>query len=99
LQKNQQLNSQIYKQVSNPRLAQTPFRSPQLTLLDVGPDEWRLYWRASSYQPRRRIHHIEGVVQLPLFDQQTVALAVGAEEDRVAKPEKPRLSLMWQKRN
>jgi len=31
------------KQVSNPRLAKTPFRLPQLTLIDVGPDEWRLY--------------------------------------------------------
>ena len=85
------------KQVGNPHLAKTPFRSPQLTLLDVGPDEWRLYWRAPSYQPRRRQSRVEGVVQLPLFDQQTVVLAVGAEKDRVAKPAQPHLSLIWEK--
>src|SRR5260370_19551174 len=65
------------KQVSNPRLAQTPFRSPQLTLLDVGPDEWRLYWRAPSYQPRRGIPRIRGLAQFPLFFQKTVAPARG----------------------
>jgi len=85
------------KQVSSPHLATTPFRSPQLTLLDVGPDEWRLYWRAPSYQHRRRIHHVEGIVQLPLFDPPTVALAAGAEKEHVVEPEQPHLSLMWEK--
>jgi len=87
------------KQISNPHVAKTPFRSPQLTLLDVGPGEWRLYWRTPSYQPRRRIHLVEGVVQLPLFEQHTVALAVGAEDDHVAKPEQARLSLIREKRD
>ena len=77
------------KQVSNPRLAKTPFRSPQLTLLDVGPDEWRLYWRVPSYQPRRRIRRIEGSVQLPLFDHETLALAVGETNASGAKRERP----------
>ena len=86
------------KQINKPHLATTPFRSPQLTLLDVGPNEWRLYWRAPSYQHKRRIHQIEGIVQLPLFEHQTVALAVGAENERVTKPELPRL-LMWEKRD
>lgn len=87
------------KQVSNPRLAQTPFRSPQLTLLDVGPDEWCLYWRAPSYQPRRGIRRIGGLVQLPLFDQETVALAVGSHETSSQIRERPHLSLIWQKRD
>ncbi len=87
------------KQVSKPHLAKTPFRSPQLTLWTLGPDEWRLYWRAPSYQSRRRIHHVEGMVQLPLFDYQTVALAAGAEKERVVEPEQPRLSLIWEKRD
>jgi len=87
------------KQVSNPRLAQTPFRSPQLTLIDVGPDEWRLDFRAPSYQPRRRIRRIEGLVQLPLFDPKTVALAVGSHETSSQIRERPHLSLIWQKRD
>jgi len=72
------------KQVSHPRLAQTPFRSPQLTLLDVGPDEWRLDFRAPLYQPRRGIRAISGMVQLPLFDPLPGAKAVGADEGRGA---------------
>jgi hypothetical protein len=72
------------KQVSHPRLAQTAFRSPQLTLLDVGPDEWRLDFRAPLYQPRRRICAISGMVQLPLFDPLPEAKAVGADEGRGA---------------
>lgn len=39
------------QKVSNPRLVETPFRSPQLALFDLGPDEWLLYWRAPDYTP------------------------------------------------
>src|SRR6266704_167152 len=33
------------RQVSNPRLVDTPFRSPQWTLFDLGPNDWLLYLR------------------------------------------------------
>jgi hypothetical protein len=85
------------KQVSHPRLAKTPFRSPQLTLLDVSPDEWRLYWRTPSSQPRKKMHQMGGIVQLPLFEYTPSALAVGAPEDHVEKREHPRFSLLWKK--
>lgn len=87
------------KQVSNPHLAQHPFRSPQLTLIDVSPSEWRLYWHAPTYQPRRRKSRVEGLVQLPLFDTETVALAVGSGETSSTKRERSHLSLIWQKRD
>ena len=85
------------KQVSSPHLATTPFRSPQLTLWTLGPDEWRLYWRAPSYQSRRRVRPIEGIVQLPLFEPPTVALAAGAEKEHVVESEQPHLSLIRKK--
>lgn len=53
------------REVSNPRLSDTPFRSPQLPLFDLGPDEWLLYLRAPSYSPRRRVR-TDGLLQLPL---------------------------------
>ena len=71
------------KQVSKPHLVVTPFRSPQLTLWTLGQDEWRLYWQAPSYQHRRRSHHVQDIVQLPLFDPPPVALAAGAEQESV----------------
>lgn len=82
------------KQVSHPRLAQTPFCSPQLTFIDVGPDVWRLYWRAPSYQPRRRILRVAGMVQLPLFDPLPEAKTVGADEGRGAPHPRTHLHLM-----
>lgn len=45
------------------------------------------------------MHHVEDIVQLPLFEPPAVALAAGAEQERVAKPEQPRLSLIWEKRD
>lgn len=68
------------REVGNPRLAETPFRSPQLTLIDLGPHEWLLYWRVPPYAPRRRIRHIPGIVQPPLFDLQFLEKVVGADE-------------------
>ncbi len=85
------------KQVSNPRLAKTPFRSPQLTLIDVGPDEWRLYWRAPSYQQRQRPPALSGMVQLPFVDFETVAQVVG--ETSSTKRERPHLSVVEEKRD
>jgi hypothetical protein len=66
------------REVSNPRLADTPFRSPQLTLIDISPHEWVLYWRTPSYAPRRR-SRVHGVEQLFLFDLPPLEKAVGAD--------------------
>ena len=56
------------REVSHPRLADTPFRSPQLILIDLGPHEWLLYWRTPLYAPARRKHQVKGLLQLQLFD-------------------------------
>lgn len=66
------------KEVSNPRLADTPFRSLQLTLLDLGPHEWVLFWHLPEYAPARRKHQGPGMVQLLLFDIPVQEKAVGA---------------------
>ena len=42
-------------EVSHPRLAKTQFRSPQLPLFELGPDDWLLYLRVPAYVPRKRI--------------------------------------------
>ena len=42
------------QEVSNPRLVETPFRSPQLMLFDLGPHKWLLYWRTPANTPARR---------------------------------------------
>ncbi len=68
------------REVSHPRLAETPFRSPQLTLFDLGPDEWLLYWRVPAYTKAVRPRRVSKVVQMPLFDFSAEAKAVGAEE-------------------
>lgn len=56
------------KAVSNPRIAETIFRSPQMTLFDLGPDEWLLYWKAPPYSPRRRPPPGSKLTQLALFE-------------------------------
>jgi len=68
------------REVSNPRVADTPFRSPQLTLIDIAPHEWVLYWRVPLYAPRQITRRVPGIVQLPLFDLSWEEKAVGAEE-------------------
>jgi hypothetical protein len=67
------------KGVSNPRIAETVFRSPQLTLFDLGPDEWLLYWKAPSYAPRQRRPSGSKVIQLVLFEVPLQEKAAGAE--------------------
>ena len=67
------------KDVSNPRGAETVFRSPQLTLFDLGPDEWLLYWKAPSYAPCRRTRLGSKMTQLALFEVPSQEKAVGAE--------------------
>jgi hypothetical protein len=70
--------------VSHPRLADTPFRSPQLTLFDLGPGEWLLYWKTPDQAPAHRRRRVAGMVQLPLFELLPQDLAVGADETRGA---------------
>jgi hypothetical protein len=67
------------KEVSNPRVAQTVFRSPQLTLFDLSPDEWLLYWKAPSYALRRRRQPRSKVTQLALFEVPIQEKAAEAE--------------------
>ena len=66
--------------VSHPRLVTTPFRSPQLTLFDLGPHEWLLYWRTPDYASAHRRRRKSGIIQLPLFDLPLEEKAVGANE-------------------
>lgn len=67
------------KAVSHPRRASTIFRSPQLTLLDLGPDEWLLYWKAPSYARRLRRPPGSKITQLALFEIPAQQKAAGAE--------------------
>ncbi len=69
------------REVSNPCLADTPFRSSQLTLIDISPHEWVLYWRMPSYTARRR-PRAQGVQQLLLFDLPPLEKAAGTEPDQ-----------------
>jgi transposase len=66
--------------VSNPQTHETPFRSSQLTLFDLGPDGWILYWKTPEQAPQRSLRRVEGVIQLPLFDFSLKEKAAGAEE-------------------
>ncbi len=42
------------REVTNPKVVQTHFRSPQLSLFELGPHEWLLCLRAPEYAPRRQ---------------------------------------------
>jgi hypothetical protein len=75
------------REVSNPRLADTPFRSPQLTLIDLSPGEWLLYWRTPQRVPARRKQQVLGIVQLPLFDVPVQEKAAGGNRmDSITQP-------------
>lgn len=54
-------------QVSHARLIQTSYRSPQLTLWTLGPDEWLLFKKLPDYAPRTRRKPVD-VIQLSLPD-------------------------------
>jgi transposase len=66
--------------VQSAQAYKTPFRSPQLTLFDLGPDGWILYWKKDDQAPTRNIHRETSIIQLPLFDLPPSEMAVGAEE-------------------
>jgi transposase len=55
------------KTVTEPRLFETQFRSPQLELWELGPEDWHLVLRLPEYAPRRR--PMSTAVQLPLLPQ------------------------------
>jgi hypothetical protein len=57
-----QEDREYIKRVGHPRLAETVFRSPQLTMFDLGPDEWMLYWKAQPYAHRSRKRIVVGVI-------------------------------------
>jgi hypothetical protein len=87
--------------VSNPQTHQTPFRSPQLALFDLGPDGWILYWKKDDQVSAKRRRRVDDITQLPLFDLPPREMAVGAEEGSSTTP--PRTHLhpvpkqpMWQ---
>ena len=54
-------------EVSNPRVIETSYRSPQLSLWTLGPDEWLLFKKLPDYAPRPKRKMVE-VIQLPLPD-------------------------------
>jgi putative transposase len=72
------------QKVGSPHLVETPFRSPQLTLFDLGPDEWLSYWKAPDYAARRKHPPGSNVTQLALFEVPIQEKAVGANESSVA---------------
>ncbi len=61
-------------------MIETSYRSPQLTLWTLGPDEWLLFKKLPDYAPRTRRKTIDvDVIQLPFPDidenQQQAALS------------------------
>jgi putative transposase len=54
-------------EVSNPRVIETSYRSPQLILWTLGPDEWLLFKKLPDYAARRKRKQVN-VTQLPLPD-------------------------------
>ena len=56
------------KEVKNPRLIETGYRSPQLTLWTLGPDEWLLFLKLPDYTARKKPQRKPDVIQLPLLD-------------------------------
>jgi putative transposase len=55
------------KEVKNPRLIETGYRSPQLTLWTLGPDEWLLFKKLPEYAPHRKRKRGD-ITPLPLPD-------------------------------
>ncbi len=54
--------------VKNPRVIETGYRSPQLTLSTLGPDEWLLFLKLPDYAARKKPQKKPDVIQLPLPD-------------------------------
>ena len=56
-------NQKDLKRITEPRLFETGFQSPQLLLWELGPDDWHLVLRLPESAPRRRA--VAEAVQLP----------------------------------
>lgn len=82
------------REVSNPRLVETPFRSPQLRLFDLGPDEWLLYWRTPDVAPPRRRQRVAGLVQPLLFDLPRAEKVAGGDEIGSLTSPRPQLHVI-----
>src|SRR6266566_5286698 len=55
-------------EVTNPHVIETGYRSPQLTLWTLGPDEWLLFLKLPDYAARKKPQRKPDVIQLPLPD-------------------------------
>lgn len=55
------------KRVTNTRVFETQFQSPQLLLWELGPEDWHLVVRLPEYAPRRR--PVAAAAQLPLLPE------------------------------
>ena len=64
------------KTVTEPRLFETQFKSPQLALWELGPEDWHLVLRLPEYVPRRP-RWSGGELQLVMFPP---GLATTAQE-------------------
>jgi transposase len=62
------------RDLSEPRLFETRYRSPQLPLLELRTEDWRLMFRLPAAAPRRR-RHPGALVQLPLLIGDTAAVS------------------------
>ena len=60
-------DNQHITEVGHARLVETSYRSPQLTLWTLGPDEWLLFKKLPDYAARTKRKKLE-VIQLPLSD-------------------------------
>ncbi len=79
--------------VSDAQTHETPFRSPQLTLFDLGPDGWILYWKTEP-APTHHRQSVPSMLQLPLFDLAALERAVGDDTGRDTARPRPHLHLV-----
>lgn len=57
-------------EVSNPHMIETSYRSAQLTLWTLGPDEWLLFKKLPDDAPRTRRKTVEVIqLSLPTIDE------------------------------
>ena len=66
------------KEVKKPRVIETGYRSPQLTLWTLGPDHWLLFLKLPDYAARKKRKRAD-VTQLPLPEGVTLSVDAPAE--------------------
>jgi len=57
----------LIKEVRNPPVIETSYRSPQLMLWILGSDEWLLFLKLPAYSARKEPSRKPKVIQLPLY--------------------------------